>query len=307
MKPVVFIGSTSEGELYAKAAKSHLRDLCNCKVWTDGGIFEIAGNTQQSLIEEVGSADFVIVFLTADDATTSRENDYFSPRDNLVFEAGMGFGSIGSNRVFLIPESAKDLKMPSDLSGFTLGTPFDRSDEPKEAIGASMEQVEERVRELGRKPIIKLDGGREIVTNYAIDLIESADRQIIMSGRDLSWAESYAPAIATSIGRGVNVQVFAEIPKSELALKSSSILKDAGAEVHYLDFDLGIKFTIIDSHNASVARFMVTSKERKTVGAERNFNYKCEIHNGSESKALYESLISICEIASREANKETGG
>ena len=128
-----------------------------------------------------------------------------------------------------------------------------------------------------------------------------------MSGRDLSWAESYAPAIATSIGRGVNVQVFAEIPKSELALKSSSILKDAGAEVHYLDFDLGIKFTIIDSHNASVARFMVTSKERKTVGAERNFNYKCEIHNGSESKALYESLISICEIASREANKETGG
>lgn len=299
VKPTIFIGSTSEGADYAKAAKKMLIDVADCKLWTDG-IFKLAGDTQRDLVDGIKQSDFVVIFLTADDSTTSRKKEFFSPRDNLIFEAGVGFGALGPSRTFLVPEKVADLKLPSDLAGFTLAKSFVTATNITTAIEASIYQIEERIIELGRKPIIKIDAGREELAASANDLIKSADRHIMLFGRDLSWADVYSDAIRERVDAGIEVEVFAEKPKTDKAKSSIKTLEKAGASVKLLKIDLGIKFTMIDYHEVGVARFMITSKERNPTGSKRRFNYKCEIHDGRESTVLLNSLTRLYKVALRE-------
>ena len=276
-----------------------LRDVANCKIWTDG-IFKLAGDMQKDLVHGIESSDFIVIFLTADDNTTSRDKDFFTPRDNLIFEAGIGFGAIGPSRTFLVPEDADTLKLPSDLSGFTLAKSFKTSKNAKESIEDAVDQIEERISELGCKPILRIDAGRDELTASAIDLIKSADRHIMLFGRDLSWAEVYSEAIGERVDSGIEVEVFAELPKTEKAKESIKTLENVGAKVRLLNIDLGMKFTMVDHHEIGVARFMIVAKERNPAGSTRRFKYKCEIHDGRESAVLWNSLTRLYQAALRE-------
>ena len=160
MKPRVFIGSTSEGRAFAEAIVVHLGTEVHSHPWHQG-IFELSGNIQASLLREVSSCDFAIIVLTADDATTSRGKDYLSPRDNLIFEAGLCFGAVAPARTFLVPERCDGLKMPSDLNGFTVTQPFDSLDPPKNAMVAPVAAIRQRIQEMGVRPLQHYTGSSD--------------------------------------------------------------------------------------------------------------------------------------------------
>jgi hypothetical protein len=289
MKPKVFIGSTSEGKKYAKIIEGGLRDVAEPTVWYNG-VFEISGNTQSNLIKVIRNCDFVVIILTADDTTSSRGSDFFSPRDNLLFEAGIGFGAINPDRTFLVPEYVYNLKIPSDLLGFTLCHPFKKTDDPKSSIAAAFDQIEERIKEKGCRSSIKIEVGKEKLTASTVELIKAADRNIIMFGRDLSWANIYSDAIREKVGEGVEVEVFTKKPDSEFWENNILILEQAGARVYRLAIDPGIKLTMIDHEDLSVARFMISTKERRAMGAEEPYKYICEIHDAKDSRVLWNTL-----------------
>src|SRR5687768_14526640 len=112
MKPIAFIASTSEGRPFAEALQKRLKSVCACRRW-DQGIFEAGGSQQASLLAGISAADFVIVVMTADDKVRTRGKAFFSPRDNLIFEAGMSFGANDPGRTLLVPEQHPNFKLPS--------------------------------------------------------------------------------------------------------------------------------------------------------------------------------------------------
>ena len=54
--------------------------------------------------------------------TESREQVSQSPRDNVLFECGLFIGKIGRNRTFIVYDSEKEIKIPSDLAGVSMAT-----------------------------------------------------------------------------------------------------------------------------------------------------------------------------------------
>jgi CRP/FNR family transcriptional regulator, cyclic AMP receptor protein len=116
--PSIFIGSTIEGKDAAEYVANQLAADFAVKPWFEG-VFEIGGTTQASLVNAISSCDYCIIILTADDNSRIRGKNYLTPRDNLLFEAGISFGSVHSSRTFLISEKVDKLKLPSDLNGFT--------------------------------------------------------------------------------------------------------------------------------------------------------------------------------------------
>lgn len=294
MNPTVFVGSSSEGKPYADAIAAGLESIATVRKWHEV-VFEIGGNTQNSLVREIRDSDFVVIILTADDQATSRGRDFFTPRDNLIFEAGIGFGAIDPNRTFLIPENVADFKIPSDLQGFTLAHGFRRTSSCNDDIGQALHQIAERIKSLGRKPKIEVIFGKDALANAAIELINAADRHVILFGRDLSWADRYVSTIETKTAADVSVDVLCEKPQKPGARANAKKLIEAGAKVHYCDTDPGIKLTMVDYHAEDVARFMISSKERCPMGVGTDFVYRCEIHDASGSRALWKSLSRLYE------------
>jgi CRP/FNR family cyclic AMP-dependent transcriptional regulator len=54
-----------------------------------------------------------------DDRVFSREVESNAPRDNIIFELGLGIGALGRERSFIVRPRGADLKIPTDLLGVT--------------------------------------------------------------------------------------------------------------------------------------------------------------------------------------------
>lgn len=115
-KPVVFIGSSSEGLLTAKKLKKMLKGA-DVHLW-NSDVFKASESTLTSLINESKRCDFAILLLTADDKTILRHKQSSSPRDNMVFELGLFMGEIGTDRTYLVTPQEK-MHLPTDLDGIT--------------------------------------------------------------------------------------------------------------------------------------------------------------------------------------------
>jgi len=152
MKPVVFIGSSSEQSDVALAIQSNLDAVANVTVWSQGA-FGLSKSWLDSLLEALDKSDFGVFVLSPDDALKLRERDYQVPRDNLVFELGLGMGRIGRERTyFVIPSGVEDLHLPSDLAGIN-GAAYDpeRSD-LEAALGPACFKIRQQVKKLGVRP-----------------------------------------------------------------------------------------------------------------------------------------------------------
>jgi len=119
-KPVLFIGSSTEGLGIARALQAGLRSRNLVpKIWTDG-VFQASRTTIESLVCFSQDTDFAALVLTPDDVTVSnRRQKKASPRDNLIFEIGLFIGVIGRDRVFILKPRGQNIKIPSDLFGIT--------------------------------------------------------------------------------------------------------------------------------------------------------------------------------------------
>jgi len=149
-RPSVFIGSSSEGLTFARAARDLLARDAEITLW-DEGFFGLGNTFIETLINALPRFDFAILVFTPDDLVHSRQQESLGPRDNVVFELGLFMGRLGRSRTFILHQSNAGIKMPSDLAGLTAATyEWPREDNShRSAVGAACDIIREVIRDLG--------------------------------------------------------------------------------------------------------------------------------------------------------------
>jgi hypothetical protein len=143
MKPVLFVGSSSDSLEVAYAAQENLEDCTQVIVWTQG-LFDLSKTFLESLLDALDETDFGLFLFAPDDLTEIRGHAMSTTRDNVIFELGLFIGRLGRERTFVImPKDGVDLHVPSDLLGINTAT-FVRPENPKllvAALGAACNKV----------------------------------------------------------------------------------------------------------------------------------------------------------------------
>jgi hypothetical protein len=121
-KPRIFLGSSGKQEKLLQALTRGLEDCAHVEPWTTS--FNPGTTTLERLLELTHEVDFAAFVFAQDDWTTtsppaiaSTGSGQASPRDNVVFEAGLFGGVLGMRRTFIL--HANGAKLPSDLLGLT--------------------------------------------------------------------------------------------------------------------------------------------------------------------------------------------
>ena len=137
-RPLLFVGCSTESLSIGRAIRSALEhDPIVVRVWTDD-TFKPSQFPVESLERELAKADFAALVLSPDDTVISRDSETQAPRDNLVFELGLCMGALGHSRTFLLHPRDSEIKIPTDLSGFTPLTYRTGSDVPNSVAVASV-------------------------------------------------------------------------------------------------------------------------------------------------------------------------
>jgi Predicted nucleotide-binding protein containing TIR-like domain len=144
-RPVIFVGSSSEGLQLAKAVQVLLDRNNDVELWTQG-VFGLSHGTLESLVDAIPGFDFAILILTADDLVISRGTEQQTARDNVLLELGLFMGGLGRDRTFIIYERGTSLKLPSDLAGVTPATfQMQASGNLQASLGAPCTQIEQAI------------------------------------------------------------------------------------------------------------------------------------------------------------------
>jgi len=121
-KPRIFLGSSGRQKKLLQALTRGLGDVAHVEPWTTS--FNPGITTLERLLELTHEVDFAAFVFAQDDWTTNRPltsplpgPGQASPRDNVVFEAGLFGGALGMRRTFILHASGS--KLPSDLLGLT--------------------------------------------------------------------------------------------------------------------------------------------------------------------------------------------
>ena len=121
-KPRIFLGSSGKQEKLLKALTRGLETVAHVEPWTTS--FNPGTTTLQRLIDLTHEVDFAAFVFASDDWTSESdpavdpgEHGQSSPRDNVVFEAGLFGSALGLRRTFIL--HANGAKLPSDLLGLT--------------------------------------------------------------------------------------------------------------------------------------------------------------------------------------------
>ncbi|RPH72821.1 MAG: nucleotide-binding protein [Myxococcaceae bacterium] len=121
-KPRIFLGSSGQQAKLLQALTRGLEDVARVDPWTTS--FNPGTTTLERLLELAHEVDFAAFVFARDDwtntspaASPSNAAGQASPRDNVVFEAGLFGGTLGMRRTFIL--HASGAKLPTDLLGFT--------------------------------------------------------------------------------------------------------------------------------------------------------------------------------------------
>lgn len=149
-RPSLFIGSSSEGLDFARAARALLGPDVEATLWNEG-FFRPGSTFIETLVNALPRFDFALLVLTPDDLTISRGAETLSPRDNVIFELGLFMGRLGRSRTFLLYQANAAVRIPTDLAGVTAATyDWPRSDDNHEAaVGPACDSIRRVVRDLG--------------------------------------------------------------------------------------------------------------------------------------------------------------
>jgi hypothetical protein len=121
MKPRIFLGSSAQQDKLLAALTRGLQDIADVDAWTT--VFNPGVSTLGRLVELTREVDFAAFVFARDDwtakgASPEAASGQASPRDNVVFEAGLFGGALGIGRTFIL--HADGAKLPTDLLGLTL-------------------------------------------------------------------------------------------------------------------------------------------------------------------------------------------
>ncbi len=120
-KPRIFLGSSGKQAKLLQALTRGLEDVADVEPWTV--TFNPGTTTLGRLVELTREVDFAAFVFAQDDwtsaepAAASPDAAQASPRDNVVFEAGLFGGVLGMERTFIL--HANGAKLPTDLLGLT--------------------------------------------------------------------------------------------------------------------------------------------------------------------------------------------
>src|SRR6185369_8006892 len=119
-KPRIFLGSSGKQEKLLQALTRGLEDVAHVEPWTTS--FTPGATTLERLVELAHQVDFAAFVFARDDWTSNSPpasdaagSGQASPRDNVVFEAGLFGGVLGMRRTFIL--HANGAKLPTDLLG----------------------------------------------------------------------------------------------------------------------------------------------------------------------------------------------
>jgi hypothetical protein len=121
-KPRIFLGSSAAQKKLVQGLTRGLEDVAHVDPWTTS--FNPGTSTLTRLIELTREVDFAAFVFARDDWTAAGAPasppagaGQASPRDNVVFEAGLFGGVLGLRRTFIL--HASGAKLPTDLLGLT--------------------------------------------------------------------------------------------------------------------------------------------------------------------------------------------
>ena len=157
-KPRIFLGSSGKQEKLLKALTRGLETVAHVEPWTTS--FNPGTTTLQRLIDLSREVDFAAFVFARDDWTTDSapasdapEPGQASPRDNVVFEAGLFGSALGMRRTFIL--HASGAKLPSDLLGLTT-VRYDEATTAAE-VRSLNQKLREAIESEGR--IARIEGG----------------------------------------------------------------------------------------------------------------------------------------------------
>src|SRR5919109_1466578 len=147
MKPRIFLGSSGKQAELLEAITHGLEDIADVEPWTT--TFNPGRSTLDRLVELSQEVDFAAFVFAPDDWTTTDgpQSGQASPRDNVVFEAGLFGGALGIRRTFIL--HAHGTKLPSDLLGLT-SVRYDPAATPEE-LRAINEKLRKAIETEGRR------------------------------------------------------------------------------------------------------------------------------------------------------------
>ena len=197
-KPRIFLGSSGKQAKLLQALTRGLEDVAQVDPWTTS--FNPGTTTLDRLVELAHQVDFAAFVFARDDWTTAgpaaasapAAAGQESPRDNVVFEAGLFGGVLGMRRTFIL--HAHGAKLPSDLLGLTCIRYGDA------ATAAEMRAINQKLREAieGEGRLARIDGlwwqfsltERSQREPSAISLLKvSRDRDGVLEVSGRSWRE----------------------------------------------------------------------------------------------------------------------
>jgi len=146
-KPRIFLGSSGKQAKLLQAITRGLEDVAEVEPWTT--TFNPGRSTLDRLVELSQEVDFAAFVFAQDDWTTTdaSASSEASPRDNVVFEAGLFGGALGIRRTFIL--HANGSKLPSDLLGLT-SVRYDPATRPAE-VRAINQKLRKAIETEGRR------------------------------------------------------------------------------------------------------------------------------------------------------------
>lgn len=193
-KPRIFLGSSGKQANLLGALTSGLGDVAHVEPWTT--VFNPGVSTLERLVELTREVDFAAFVFAQDDWTTvgapAGDGGQASPRDNVVFEAGLFGGALGMRRTFIL--HANDAKLPTDLLGLTC-VRYDGATADEE-IEAICEKIRNAIEYEGRPTRIEGEWWQFSLTERtekepsALGLIKvSRDRRGVLELSGRAWQE----------------------------------------------------------------------------------------------------------------------
>ena len=150
-RPRIFLGSSGKQAKLLQAIARGLAEVADVESWTT--TFNPGRGTLERLVELSREVDFAAFVFAQDDWTASdpSESGQASPRDNVVFEAGLFGGALGMRRAFIL--HANDSKLPTDLLGLT-SVRYEPGSGP-DAVPAITEKLRRAIEAEGRRGLIE--------------------------------------------------------------------------------------------------------------------------------------------------------
>lgn len=193
MRPILFMGSSTEALDVARAMEDRLSSEVEVRLWSND-FFGLNAETLDTLLKTIALYDFAVFVLGADDVAVSRWKPSRTPRDNVVLELGMYMGRLGRRRSFAVCEAGS--KLPSDLNGLTIPRykrPRRKGDDLAAAVEEACQKILRAIRERVDQAELSLLPSTALAIGYFENFVKPVctHGKLTLNGRDWNLAKDH--------------------------------------------------------------------------------------------------------------------